>query len=280
METKTGDIVECISTEGFSQDSKNYLLEVGIKVGDKLIVGYIEEYSSKLVAYRFINPSDFLHPSTSFKKIELVGIKFKVNIDPTEYLISSEEKGIFTVSWKTPYSGKTTYNKETILKHFNAGNWVEIKTQNMKEIIGYKLSKPEYFKAASEIADDTEQWNSNLQRDGWMFSNDCFNQNALKEAGVLDLWFKPVYKSEEVVIELGAPLRKFTISKNLIVMVDGDGQKREFTQTDVDNIRKLFSTKEFKTFIYYPKEIQFGCSSGTSLTEKDVITLQTKQAEL
>jgi len=144
-----------------------------------------------------------------------------------------------------------------------------------KEVTGYKLLKELPDLEAGTLFT-------------WYKKNDCWSHseedNAYwyqdEEIKNLPLWFEPVYKSKEVVIELGTPLRKFTISKNLIVMMDGDDQKREFTQTDVDNIRKLFSTKEFKTFSYYPKEIQFGCSSGTSLTEEDVITLQTKQAEL
>ena len=58
------------------------------------------------------------------------------------------------------------------------------------EIYGYVLVKPEYEKAALAIIDSSEFFNS----DG-IHIRQPENMNKLKDAGVLDLWFKPVYES-------------------------------------------------------------------------------------
>ncbi len=64
-----------------------------------------------------------------------------------------------------------------------------------RKIIGYRLIKPEYEKAVNNIAEIT--WNVVLGVRGYY----CVNSNSitirfLKQAGVLDLWFEPVYKEE------------------------------------------------------------------------------------
>lgn len=74
----------------------------------------------------------------------------------------------------------------------------QIKEYNMKEkeIIGYKLVKPEYFEAACKISgmitdkDTTvEHLESYLIKRTW----GSFKEN-LEKSGVLDIWFTPVYK--------------------------------------------------------------------------------------
>ena len=72
------------------------------------------------------------------------------------------------------------------------------KTMENKEIISYKLIKPEYEQFAYEIANDglvvefnkNELYNLSLARH-------TLSIPLLKEAGVLDIWFEPVYKKEE-----------------------------------------------------------------------------------
>ena len=70
-----------------------------------------------------------------------------------------------------------------------------------KEIIGYKLIKPEYEQAALALVNmkTNEMWNSNLKEQGWMFKPNSQNSSVFEQAGVLDLWFEPVYKVEEQV---------------------------------------------------------------------------------
>lgn len=72
-----------------------------------------------------------------------------------------------------------------------------LKQDNMKEkeIIGYKLIKPEYKEAALKISNTIGNWENSL-----MNYDISINQRGyivkLTEAGVLDLWFEPVYKEE------------------------------------------------------------------------------------
>lgn len=59
-----------------------------------------------------------------------------------------------------------------------------------KEIIGYKLIKPEYYEAACMIG------NTNLRHSYFNYNvavAKC-TINALRKGGVLDLWFEPVYE--------------------------------------------------------------------------------------
>lgn len=73
-----------------------------------------------------------------------------------------------------------------------------------KEIVGYKLIKSEYEEAAKIIANEytNDWWNLNAYRNlknyGWMFKKgdiDLSLKNVYRKAGVLDLWFEPVYKT-------------------------------------------------------------------------------------
>jgi len=77
------------------------------------------------------------------------------------------------------------------------------------KIIGYKLVKPEYGEAAMKIADGTslEKWDSNLKNKGYMFTFYSDNKKLLEKAGILDLWFEPVYETPQ--IPKGSDAEKF-----------------------------------------------------------------------
>lgn len=61
-----------------------------------------------------------------------------------------------------------------------------------REIKGYKLIKPEYEKAAYEICiKDENGWSDNPI---YNFTVDSKAEKRAKEAGILDLWFEPVYE--------------------------------------------------------------------------------------
>ena len=82
--------------------------------------------------------------------------------------------------------------KEEIIKHF-------AKMNKETRIIGYKLVKPEYAGAALKIA-------NRLVNSVVHITSECLNNieikkravsiSNLKKAGVLDLWFEPVYEKE------------------------------------------------------------------------------------
>lgn len=63
-----------------------------------------------------------------------------------------------------------------------------------KEIIGYKLIKPQYEEAACKIA---EVIDLHIYPSGWSFQVNTSAKLKLEKAGVLDIWFEPVYKEEK-----------------------------------------------------------------------------------
>lgn len=73
------------------------------------------------------------------------------------------------------------------------------KQENMKEIIGYKLKEDckQYEEAAEKIAGFSNGSRIPGKFNNWMKvnPNGCFTYN-LKEAGVLELWFEPVYEKK------------------------------------------------------------------------------------
>lgn len=74
-----------------------------------------------------------------------------------------------------------------------------------KEIVGYKLVKPEYEEVALKITGMSNQhWNGFstnkfLKTEEWFCVDYEKYVAKLKEAGVLDLWFEPVYEEEPKV---------------------------------------------------------------------------------
>lgn len=90
-----------------------------------------------------------------------------------------------------------------------------------KEIIGYKLVKKEYELAVRSLLQKEwfdQHFRNNLKQNGWNFkvseNNLSFHQ-LLKTAGVLDLWFEPVYKEESMYQPLFNHLHK---EHNLILL--------------------------------------------------------------
>lgn len=79
----------------------------------------------------------------------------------------------------------------------------QIRELNMedKKIIGYKLVKPEYKEASIAIVkplsdSSYKNWESNVIQYGWAFTLTSNHANILRDAGVLDLWFEPIYEEK------------------------------------------------------------------------------------
>lgn len=99
----------------------------------------------------------------------------------------------------------------------------QIKEYMEKEIIGYKLIKPEYEQAALTLAKmgNNQSWLRNLESQGWIFSVNSINSDTFKEAGVLDLWFEPVYKKEEIIVSVNDQFN-VTVKSNGIFHINDD----------------------------------------------------------
>jgi hypothetical protein len=76
----------------------------------------------------------------------------------------------------------------------------KVMKENGKEIIGWKLkdSCEQYEKAAVDIcrAQGSIKTNLNKYAEGYNFTKDSDVSDWLRDAGVLDLWFEPVYEEE------------------------------------------------------------------------------------
>jgi len=105
-------------------------------------------------------------------------------VTDTEIFLDSESSG---------YSFKRVNNN--LKNNF----WTLKKQDNMKEIIGYKLIKPEYREAACQIGGCILYGQSSILSKIFSLDKQSFAINKWKEAGVLDLWFEPVYKEEKTL---------------------------------------------------------------------------------
>ena len=103
-----------------------------------------------------------------------------------------------------------THSLNSALFYIKNGTWIiTTKEKTMeKKIIGYKLIKPEYEKAVNQI---TGTENLILHSQNYNFQIDSIAYDRVVKAGVLDLWFEPVYKEDKIEIggyEVAFPLYK------------------------------------------------------------------------
>ena len=136
-------------------------------------------------------------------------------------------------NWKSDFKnmisfGVCTYNGIEYLKidnpEFRGTNTICIKldifkefakkqnklTKMEKELTGYKLIKPEYANAVNTLVGVTS---FNFDRFKTEFNNFSTAILDLKKAGVLDLWFEPVYKEDIPKIMLPRSEYQITIDK-------------------------------------------------------------------
>lgn len=130
--------------------------------------------------------------------------------------------------------------------------------QNMKEVIGYKLVKTEYQKVVNKLSDGIVHVTT-LNT----FGNSKSIQN-MKDAGVLDLWFEPVYKSSEVVVQLSKSRTATITSKTVCTITLPDGTK--FLAPNEAIAKVLTALNGLATIAGYKpkfKEFDLGCQTFT-----------------
>jgi hypothetical protein len=125
------------------------------------------------------------------------------------------------------------YNKNYFIKYEGATKCIDfneiIFNDMSKEIIGYKLVKPEYEAAASMIIYGNDGSSEQLKT-----IVKGFNVETLKRANVLDLWFEPVYGVKE---------QKITLSNGKVVTIKNDriiGADCEFSLKQLEHIKESF----------------------------------------
>ena len=134
------------------------------------------------------------------------------------------------------------------------------KKSTEKEIIGYKLIKPELEDAVKNITKYTN-WDYVNCKDAsgntyYAVQEDTECYHKLKEAGVLDLWFTPVYKQEEKKYRVG----DWVLTSN---NADGWGSYKEqvcgrilkITSIDLEDRKEYGGRFTFKNYRTVGKEI-------------------------
>ena len=200
--------VQCCTTEDFfkeeEEESTKYTIdEILNYAGNKYFVVEVKnEQQYKILKFYF--------PSMMLYRKESDG-----------YLIHKINSGV--ASFKH-YSNTDKYIQVSfnniILKHM----------KKTKEIVGYKLIKPEYEEAALKIAGLNNWSPSSMTTEYQLFRSDCIQK--IREAGVLDLWFEPVYETKEKVIVL---------SNGKSVIVNKDSVKVENIIIKIVSIQNLLN---------------------------------------
>lgn len=132
--------------------------------------------------------------------------------DGDDYYYHFCDSGIFAVKNK-----HKTYTKITTdqFKQYVLGE-----KQQQKEIVGWKL-KEEYMgckEAALKLCGTIANWENSLMTYDISISQIGY-MSKLKQAGVLDLWFTPVYKQDEPEYKVG----DFVVVKNYVQCGEGNG---------------------------------------------------------
>ena len=144
----------------------------------------------------------------------------------------------------------------------------------MKEIIGYKLIKPEYLSSAISITgfipgdDRLESFNNYFKK----LNIEGNFIKSLKEAGVLELWFQPIYKAEKIEMKVlyeGGELN-VVIEKKEIITVVGEG---DFNLTTIKNSiapHNKLSLNSFSVTVH-PWKIDVGCKKGILVSDVEKV---------
>lgn len=131
-----------------------------------------------------------------------------------------------------------------------------------KEIIGYKLVKSEYKGAYEEITgtSNLDRIEDSLGKLNWVDKA----IKDLKEAGVLELWFKPNYKEEKTIVKMYSSNKgEFEIE----VVGKKAYYRPEHKELSLQFIKNILNLFENKTIgLEYSIEVdslKVGCMEGT-----------------
>ena len=139
--------------------------------------------------------------------------------------------------------------------------------QMEKQIVGYKLIKPEYEGALKNIQ---PQWNKKIHEEkGYNVAINSGVYYDFKKAGVLDLWFEPVYEEEKQIIKMHSSNKgEFEIE-----IIEGKAYYRpENKELPKEWIKRIINSYDDVLISYAAsynpyeitiKSIKVGCMEGT-----------------
>jgi|688.fasta_scaffold00478_141 hypothetical protein len=120
--------------------------------------------------------------------------------DHSDYFISYPDNAYD--SDKRYHSHSKNIDKEYVKITMEQFKKYVLKEINMKKIIGYKLVKTQYRIACENIVNVNVNWNKDKSFAEIMINNpNEYYIEKLTEAGVLDLWFEPVYEDDKIMLD-------------------------------------------------------------------------------
>lgn len=186
-----------------------YVTEIGVNSVEGTINYVCNDLNSKEEAGDYFIESDLIPYESPFKLPEKWAIKVVKGGEKTNpevykwrdsYFIN---KGyIHSDKWYSPkiQKGYTEITLEQFKKHV-------LKQSDMKEIIGYKLKNDckQYEEAALKLINNKTLSFTELggATDGCLFKINSICEQKYKTAGVLDLWFEPVYEENKPEYKVG-----------------------------------------------------------------------------
>lgn len=144
--------------------------------------------------------------------------------------------------------------KEELINHFTK--------ENMKKdtIIGYKLTKPEYEEAIRNLV-KSQITNYKKEKDLTLKGN-RHSIGLLEKAGVLSLWFTPIYKQQEQVFKVG----NFEVKVKDGKVFHLNDDITEFTIGLINH----FKPQKFGGYLMQVEDVTFsrtGCQTTSKLSE-------------
>ena len=142
-----------------------------------------------------------------------------------------------------------------------------------KKIIGYKLTKPEFEEAAVAICKangSREVSHFKLLNEDYSFREASQSKDWLEKAGVLNLWFEPVYEEEKKIIKMHSSNKgEFEIeifNGKAFYRPDNKELTKEFIEEILDWYDDSSTHSRNATHLMYclkVEELTVGCMKGT-----------------
>lgn len=188
------------------------------------------------------------------------------SIHPEIDLGGSKHNGNNTLSFDKQYKLEDWRyaTKEEIAEYDRLDKPFDVTTlKNSKEIIGYKLIKPEYGEAGARVAGTSlYEWDENLSRLGYMFTVNSAARVAIEKAGILSLWFTPIYKQQEQIFKVG----NFEVKVKDGKAFHANDNITEFTKGLINH----FKPQTFGKYMMTVEDVTFsktGCQTTSKLSE-------------
>lgn len=143
-----------------------------------------------------------------------------------------------------------------------------IQTDKMeKKILGYKLINPKYREAAQLIGNFKNI--ESFERYNTLSNSSAYEiiANMLKDAGVLDLWFEPIYMTKDVIYTMGQDGDTFELTVRDGKVVHGEEDITDYVNT----VQGYKSTLGFKKFYGYEFVIEDLIISKTGCENKKTL---------